>query len=511
MALRIASGKLRSRNGRLAIVSGGGSEPPNGGTVSLTLTDIDKNQRVFQRVGTSKHIAVSGSYTGSAPASIEARVVDATTGTAMSAWATLTGLSIANGLFSGLLEVPQGGWYKLQVRAPANGGSVVSGLNKWGVGIIIGLIGQSNVANLPSTGYLYPLASPLVVNYEASVFSRFGNVNDAFAPNTLFGSGGYSSSTNMGRRGDGYVFLANLVSQGLNVPVCLVERAVGGSSIARWMTGGDCWNSFASAVSDVGGDCEIVVIQIGETDADTMPTATMVARLGDLHGQLKALTNRTDATLHFGVVSLGIGSYNGSSEGEFGNMRAAQVQFANNTPGAFLATAAHDTYTGDGVHINGAGFNVMYRRVPKSILSRFGVGVSGSGPRITAVTRNGTQVDVTVTHAGGTALTDGAGGSGSALTGFEFLDSGVPLAYTGSAILNANTIRFTLASAPTGTLTMSYAMMNCPHSAGATSAPTAASIVYDNAKYHEGKAAPFGLGAIGCPLQPSAAMTVTGG
>lgn len=475
----------------------------NGGAAgSLALVEF-ANQKVYQRVGTSKIISVAFTFTGS-PALIQARVLNDVTSAVVVDWTTIsqnpTGTSGA-----GPLNVPQGGWYRIELRCGVNTGLVSAGSNKFGVGMVIALIGQSNMHNRPSTGVKRPLGDVRSVHFNTSnAYARIGNINDTKSANLESDQAGYGSPSvtiQSAVNGDGFVYIGNLISQNLNMPVCIIERAVGGSDIASWMAGQTNWTTFAAAVAAAGGDFELCVLQLGESDANLMSTATMVTRLGQLQGQLKSLTGRNDSNLHFGIVPLGIGSYLGSSEGEFGNMRAAHVQYANNTAGAFLWSSAHDTYTSDGVHIVAEGFSRVDRRGVKSFLARLGIGVSGAGPRITGATRTGTTVTATVAHAGGSALLDGGGGNGAALTGFQFFDAGAAgaeISYT-TSIVNS-TIVFTLASPPVGALTMAYAMMNNPHSASATTAPTLSSVVYDNATYYNS--------TIGCPLQPLAAIAV---
>lgn len=501
MAIQLASPlQVRLRNGRPALTGAAAVVAPVDGTLTV---DDHLNQRVYQRVGTSKNVWVSGAYTGDV-LGVQARAVDATTGTAVTEWATIAA-SPSGGTYGGLLTIPQGCWYKLEVR-DASAALTAATTTKIGVGVIIGMIGQSNMANRPSTYDKYPLGDPRAVEFvrTTNTYKRTGTVKDTMPPNTPTGPGGYSTPfTIEGSRGDGQVYLANLVSAGLNIPVCLIERAVGGSSILSWLTGQGNWATFANAVTAAGGDMEVVLMQIGETDADLMSAATMKLRFADVHNQCKALTGRNDTNFHFGVISLGQGYYQASSEGEFGNMRAAAVQYGMETPGAFLSTCAHDTNTvNDFVHISGEGFARMGRRDAKSVLHRLGVGVSGAGPYITAATRNGTAVTLAVSHSGGTALTDGLGGNGTALTGFQFLDAGAAGAAIGyTTAIAGNTIVCTLASAPIGALTASYAMMNCPHGPDAKSyAP--ASVVYDNSAVFNSP--------VGCPLQPLAAITVTG-
>lgn len=511
---------------RLLIASAGSAGPidPPPTASNLTLVDVDKDQRVFQRIGTSKHIAVSGTYVGNAPDTIQARIVDATTGAALSQWTTLTAATIADGTFSGLFEAPQGGWYKLQVRDPANPGGITAGTNKWGVGVLVALIGQSNMENFMSTPMNYPVGNPKAVQYRGGTganqfkdgaFKRVGTTSSTLPPNATKYAPGYANAGE-GDRADGPTYLANFLVDALGVPVCLVESAASGQAISVWVDTKAAWNTFVTILNAIGGDCEMAIWLQGESNsAQGTTTTAMVGYLGTLHGQLLTQTGRDAISFHFGIVSQGpasfSSSYAGNSDEKVGWMRAAHVQYANNTPGAFLVTSAHDTRVGDGIHIDGEGFNRLSRRYGKSAAARLGVGVPCAGPRIVSASRVGSVVTVTLQHTGGTALTDGAGGPGSALTGFQFKDAGGnQLTYSASSITGPTVLQFTVSGTP---VTVSYAMMNAPHSSDpmvANTAPVLASCVYDNAKYLDGNNAPFGLSAVGAPLQPCPAITITG-
>jgi hypothetical protein len=465
---------------------------PGSGATTVTVTDIT-DQRVFQRVGSSASIAVTGTFTGPA-AVIQARAVP--NGTSISstavAWQTLVATP-TGGTYSGNLTVAQGGWYNIQVRDAVSYASA-GGSSKFGVGVVIGVIGQSNAVGLIDNVQSYPLGGAKSVEYVAGAYRRVGNVNDAYSVNTLYPA--YGGYTTPGHNADGYTFLANLVSSGLAVPVCLMPYAVSGSAIASWMSGQANWTQFAAAIASVG-DMEAVIWHQGESDANLMSTATMKLRLSDLHTQLLSVTGRTTSNFNFGVVSLGPGSFSGSSEGEFGNMRTAHTEYANSTAGAFLAGCAHDTQTSDGVHITGEGQSRLGRRYAKALLGKLGIGAASAGPKITGATRSGAIITVAIAHTGGTALSDGSGGSGAALTGWQVYDGGV-LASIASTAIVGNTVQLTLSATPSGVVEVAYAMMDAPH--GTATSFVSVSCVYDNDTYLNS--------STGLPLQPAPRMVV---
>lgn len=457
---------------------------------AVTLTDIAQDMTVLQRVGSAKDITVSGTSNGS---HVTVQAIDAVSGAVI---AERDRVKVAAGSFAGTLSVPHGGWYKLKVIDSRQSGIHATGSNRFGVGVVVGMAGQSNMNGLMNNTAEYPLGSALAVEYQADTYRRIGNINDAYPPGTLWPT--YSTFTASTNRGDGYVHLANLLSSGLGgVPVCLVNRAVNGSSITSWQAGQSNLTTLSSAIAAAGGDMELFIWLQGETDAVSMTKDTYKTNLGNVHALTRAMTPRAVADFKFGVISLGVGSYLGSADGDFGKIRTAHVEYVAENTGAFHAASAHDVITSDGVHITGAGQSKIGRRAALSALGALS-GQNKSGPRIASASRAGNVVTLTIEHRGGSALQDGSGGAGTALTGFAVFDGATEVAISATAIASATSIQLTLASTPTGAVTVSYATSNCPH--GTASSVTLASAVYDNQPVHGS--------SVGMLLTPVQSMSV---
>lgn len=476
----------------------------------VTITDFaDLTQYQRDTSGLGKTINVTIQTTGS-PSRIEWRAVDYYTSAQISPWTTLIDNPGASATVP--IYMPASKWAKIQVRDSVNNALTHSTTTRMSVGIKWGWAGQSNMFNRLTTAFASPTGDRQCLIAGRVTPKRLGNINDSVAANTVSGSPGYSTglTTQVDVRGDALVYFANLLSQNLGMTVMIIERATSGSNIDNWMSDAGSkapWTDFVTAVTAQGGDIEGCTWHQGETNANTMSRATRLTKMAQLHGQMHTLTGRNASTFKFCITTIGPGPYIGSSDGEFGTIREADNWYARNTAGAFIGASAHNAATpGDPVHIDGEGFGRIGRVEAKSVLAAYGIGVSGAGARITGMARSGTTVDVSVVHSGGTALTDGAGGTGTALTGFQFFDAGAggaAIAVTGSTILNATTIRLTLASAPVGALTGSYAMADVPHGVfvGPGNSFVPASTVCDNATYYNS--------TVGCVLQPLAAITVT--
>jgi hypothetical protein len=500
MATRLSSNtnKLRLRNGALSLTVG--NLAPG---VLYGYTDF-LNQRVFQRVGTSRTLTVNMTCTGNAPSGVEAQVVDYTNGsTIIKNWTLLTNLQASNGVLTGELNVPQGGWYRLKIRSTNDPATVITGTLKFGVGIVIGFIGQSNMYFFTTDYLKLPNCGPRSIEYIGSAYRRIGQYNDAYAASLLYNvAGGYStySRDNNNLQGDALVIFANEIVAGLNIPVLAIAAPVSGSRIGSWIPASSAnWSAFANMVTATGGDMEMVLWYQGESDAVDQSNSSMTAGWDTLRQQFYTLTGRTAANSHFGLVSLAAGQYNNSTPGQFGAMRQWQVSYGTaGTQGVFYLGAAHDSDLRDSVHLSNAGLNRMGKRWAAAALYRYGIGSPSNGPYVTGATYNGSIVTVTLAHSGGTALVDGGGGNGSALTGFEFKDAnGNVLTVNSTTIASPTTLQFTVSGVPT---TVSYAMMNYPHLSNYSGSGTfsIASIVYDN-------------NGAGYPLRPFAAINITGG
>lgn len=517
-----STARLRLRNGVLALIAAIPAPPADPGPApegTITVANERQLRWIYQRVGISKSVAVSGTCTAPAGTSVEARIVDETTGIAIGDWAVV-GTVQANGTYAGTFVVPQGQWYRRQVRIANSSTAIATETNSFGVGIGILKYGQSNMYNELATFKLAPLGDPNA--YECAVdgvLRRIGNIStklangtDKRAPNSArFGTGGYDQDyVSSGSNGDAHVYFANLITETTGLPVFVFNKAVIGQSIEN-LTTASPWTNMAATTASLGGDFEMVVFYQGENN---IGDAGYKAKLTTLHNKIMALVGRDATTMKFGVVSLGpistVSSWAASSTSLWGAMRAAQIDWAHTTPGAFYIGGRHDLYTGtDGLHLNGESFHIAGRRDAKSVLSQLGFGTTAAGPRMVSASRTDSTVTVTIAHTGGTALQDGAGGTGADLRGFQFRDgAGALVAISSTQITSATTVQLNLASTPTGACTLSYAMANAPlrsNEDDATLAVTPAYVLMDNATYFVTANDP----SRGCPLQPCAAIAVS--
>jgi len=472
-------------------------------------------QRVYQRVGASKSLPVAGTYSGS-PYKIQARACPAGTDPAAGAvaypWQILA-LNPTGGTFAGNISVPQGDDWIMQVRDGTNHALSASGTHAFGVGIVIGLLGQSNMENSFSSIFGWPLGSPhALVKSSTTTLQRIGAIKDSFPPSTLsptYVSWDSIGSTDARDHGNAIVIMANdLVAANNDCPVVLLTYAASGTTSAQWQPGGAYLNAFFTGLDSVGGDCEAVIWLQGETDAQTgVSAATYQSNLQAIFDAIKAHTGRSSG-FHFGTVVVGpamasAGAWGSAwaTEGNLAPIRKAQLDFvaANAGGGAFLAgTDIDGNLAGaSAVHIDQTSLFRQGRRYTEALKRRFAGAANGiEGPAIASASRSGTTITVSINQHGGTALQDGAGGSGGSLQGFRVFDGGTPATISSTAI-SGNTVVLTLAATPTGTVTLDYAMANAPF--GSTTA--AAAVLYDNQSIPGD--------SLGLPLQPRQLLTVS--
>lgn len=364
------------------------------------------------------------------------------------------------------------------------------------------LIGQSNIANMFSQNAHWPSGDSRATAYISSTERRIGNIADLYPAGTLtdgLGGGSYTAGDAL-VDGDALVYLGNRLAALKGGAIMVHAGAISGTPISTWLTGGSSWTPYAAGVTASGKVPTWAAWLLGESNAGTS-MVTFAASLATVQAQLVSQSGMAAAAFGFAVIPLGPCTTGWTAEGNFGPVREVQVAHAASSTGAHLLNSALDAslFGGDSVHWTTDSYIRQARRIAEWV-SRWSAGNADSmaGPRITGATRVGAVITVTVAHAGGSTLADGAGGSGSALAGFRVYDGGVLATIGATAITSATTITLTLSAIPSGAVTMDYAMANLPF--GAT-APAASAIVYDNTSVTGD--------TLGLPMQPKPLFTVT--
>jgi hypothetical protein len=430
------------------------------------------NYRVFQRDigGTSKSVTISGTYSNMNWNRVEARVLQHGTNTAVVDWTTIDPTP-GGGTFSGNLTVPQGGWYNIEVQALDSAGSVIGssrGTNKWGVGMIILCIGQSNMSGHGQSP-LTNVTSDLAVNYSNA--GRWEHLADPYDDESPAGAVDNDNST---AGGSMIPALANSLLQTFNFPIVYVPSAKDGSNLySQWAYRNpsnhyDTTTLYGQSITkaqSVGG-VELIIMHQGE--ADTNAHRTEAQYEADFATMISHYREDLYATIPIFICQLGTISIEGGdprTDADVVAVRNAQHDLDNGID-IFMAATAMDQSRIDDVHYTTKSLNAIGEHIAQTIKYYLGAASYYRGPAITSaffVDGNRDTVDVQIDHSGGNDITPVSG-----ITGFSLRSDGSPVSITSVDRISADRIRLTLASAIPGgtTVKLQYLWGSNPDTSG---------------------------------------------
>jgi hypothetical protein len=446
---------------RCVVTNAAGSATSNAATLTVTPTIATigvndfANYRVFQRDigGTSKSVTVSGTYSNMNWNRVDARILHHGTSTTVVDWTTIDSTP-GGGTFSGNLTIPQGGWYTVEIRARDAAGSVIGssrGTNKWGVGMIILCIGQSNMSGYGGQPPFTIANSDLAVNYSNA--GRWEHLADPFDDESPRGAVDNDNDAIWTNNAGGSMIpaLANSLLQTFNFPIAFVPSPKGGSSLySQWAYRNpsnhyDTTTLYGQSITkarSVGG-VELIVMHQGEADTNLHRTeaqyeadfATMIGNYRqDLYATIPIFT------CQLGTIALGT---NTRTDADVVAVRNAQHDLDNGED-IFMAATAMDQPRFDHVHYTTRGLDAIGGRIAQTIKYYMGAASYYRGPAITsAFFADGSRdtVDVEVNHRGGDDITPDSG-----ITGFSLLSNGSPVSIASADRMSADRIRLTLAS-----------------------------------------------------------------
>jgi hypothetical protein len=420
-------------------------EPTTTSTISV---DDFANYRVFQRDigGTSKSVPISGTYSDMDWNRVEARVLQHDTGTVVVGWTTID-TTPGGGTFSGNLVVPQGGWYNIEVRALDGTGSMLGssrGTNKWGVGMIILCIGQSNMVGNGQPPFT-TVTSDLAVNYSnAGIWEHLSDPYDDESPP------GAVDNDNSSAGGSMIPALANSLLQTFNFPIAFVPSAKSGSNLhSQWAyrnpsnhyDTSTLYGQSITKAQSVGG-VELIIMHQGEADTNDHRTeaqyeADFATMIGNYRQDLYATIPIFICQL--GTIELGT---NTRTDEDVVAVRNAQHDLDNGA-NIFMAATAMDQPRLDAVHYTCQGLDAIGGRIAQTIKYYLGAASYYRGPAITSAlfVGNRNTVEIQIVHRGGNDITPASG-----ITGFSLLSDGLPVGITSAERISADRIRLTLAS-----------------------------------------------------------------
>ncbi len=420
---------------------------------TITLDEFDQH-RVFEGAAGSAQVTLSGTHTG-ATDTIQYRI-ETTAGVPVTSWATLQA-SVEEGPFSAAVTVPRGGWYFAHVRKAADTAAEDVHTQQWGVGVIVGGMGQSQIVIWNGNGTYGSTPNPRAVIHDGTAWSLMTT------------SGKYRNT-----------FAETLITA-MDCPVAVIAHGSNGSSIEQWydsVTGKKAlYNTWESRVTAAGGELSALIWWQGEGDTPVAAGRTKAAYKLDLDALIAQIRTDYGATTPVIMPNLGRTTATegaGYTDAAWEEIRDAQVDVANasvyNYGISTIQFALDDT-----VHFGDAGQLGISARLAQCVAHAFGCAAYARSPRINQAVRSGaTTIDVSIIHDGGTDITPSTG-----ITGFSVLDDGAPVTISSAARLNANTVRLMLASTPAGVVTVRYGYGRLPNVSGLLKDNTALSLALE--------------------------------
>lgn len=437
-------------------------------------TIVPRPDMVYQQVaGVVATIAVSGTYSGGAPTSIQARIVLEGTNTPVTGfdWATKVANPSGGGFAFNFTNVPEpvGTWYEIQYRDSAAPGTIVTA-GRFGVGDLHLMFGQSNSRMILRIGDSSVSPNPLL--------RMHGDMGQWVVPSAATNTGG--------------ITLGNALIAKRNVPTVILDFGVDGSGLimlannTQWAPGttGSTYQTFRNLMADIRVTriASATWIQ-GETEGKLYDPATVE---NDYYAGMVALINsvRTDytggANAPFVVVMHGRRTDGQAPDAGVEGVKRAQKRLADLT--GVLLVERFDCELDDGLHHTVNGYRRLALLCAQAINYTAGLVSYYRGPSISSTTRvDANTIDLTLTHSGGSDFTPATG-----ITGLRVLSGATVVAMASAVRTAANKIRVALTGAPTTALTVQ-------HMYGA--APIDTALVKDNS-------------ALAMPLAYSAPVTV---
>jgi len=387
--------------------------------------------KVFQRGGVTGAVRTSGRYpTGTA--AIEGRIRAFAGGAVVRDWVPLAGAVLSANAFSGAVpDVPQGGWYTIELRAKDAGGAVIATTaetgRRFGVGIVVVTIGSSTTAGAMSRAE----------GSEASPEPLCAHVEDAA------GNWGQHVAAGVARGR-----LAKALVAATGVPVAVLNLAQPGSFLGDWAAGNAPWTVFTSRLAFLTGDnrCEFVLGSHGQNDASNGLVASVAQHRGQWHAliaAIRALAGQPELPL----LIWGIQRYPAAlaAGASVSNARAAEQALPGEIAGVhYLFSTVTMAMGADNIHLASASFPVLGDWIADAATRLLYAGGEWRAPVIEGARRvDDSHIDVAIQQYRGGDFTPA-----SAITGFEISadNFATTIAVSAAARRDAGAIRLTHAS-----------------------------------------------------------------
>jgi len=457
---------------------------------TVTLTDFQDYQVIQRTIGAQTgSVAIKGTYTGTSIASIDAKVDSFTNNQLVVDWQTIAGNTAGN-TFSGTLTVPQGGWYKVTVQGKDGSGTVLcssAGTHKWGVGINVLAIGQSNMVGNGNVHTYTAITTDLAGLYSnhddwrkcKDPYDTLGNPTD-IDYDSWYGASMIPAFVNS---------LSKVFS---TIPIGIVPAAKGSTPLHAYGTPPDtCWvyrdpadharkstlygNSLANARAASGA--EFVIMHQGETDATfSTSEADYRADLQTLLSHYREDLNNPNLPLFLCQLACSHTDSNGvkhRTDSSMQRIRNAQYD-SDDSVSIFLAALCIDVQVCEGDdHYYKPAYDTIGERLGNAVKHYYFPSTYPyyRGPAIRSAQFGNaakTKIDVFIAHRGGTDFTTSGAVS---CKGFVVYDNGAPVTVGSTVKSGAACITLNTASPVWGTGLLRYLYGKQPDTTG---------IIHDN-------------------------------
>lgn len=384
---------------------------------------------VIQRVGTTGDIPISGTC-GYHTTELEA---------SFNGGAYQTIATAEDGAFSGVLSGQAQGQGTLVVRSVTARAATAQSIAYVGIGDIFSVLGQSNAVGL--TGNLQQYSHPTL---KACCFDR-----------VTLTWGEYTTSANSA--GSVWPLVASLHMAATGVPVGFSNSAVNSTSVTHWQPDQASYTNMLARIEALGGSIRAGLYWQGERDSgDAMSR-------NDYATNLSAIADDFGPRYDVPLIVANMGNEALSTAANIDAIRLAQLDVwesepVNVAPGPSLydVLLAHD-----GTHFyDDADLATAAARWWAAINAGVFGGSGGRGPSLSSATHNAGKTIVTLTFTGDTLpLADSTLNTAA----FTVKSDGTPVTLSSAVKTGAATINITLASAASGTLTVSLGAGKTAH------------------------------------------------
>ncbi len=453
----------------------------------IDLADIPDG-RIYQRDNNNQYdLLIEGTYSGN-PASIEARIITDGSLEEVLPW-TMIDDSPNDEAFSGILEdIPQGGWYNIQVRATDDPSVMDAGTSKFGVGVLVVCAGQSHI------DFWFWVNEICIEEWDNYVASDADEMTRMYRHEQVLQQGpawdGWQSVS-----GVGATVFANKLREVLGVPVGLLDYGVGGSALWQrntadvaalglqdfvpamgWWVPDDSntapeENNYAvlkAGLDTIDNRVEAVLWIQGHTDTGVgESTAGYKTGLTELFTRMRTDTRIADLPIFISQVTR-MGPFEWeiedgmsmtippASDENVQNIRDAEVQYCAEDQNTYLGCIAIDLpLCCDGVHHSPLGQQLQAERLAQAVLHVLRNSDDHTyhrGPQLASYEiMDSSTIDVHITHVSGNDFTPASG-----IKGFEVMIGENTVVPESAERYDANTIRLTINGETSGTTGIRY-------------------------------------------------------